>query len=93
MTFLRWYDDTLDILLYRDERACFDIVVSSIGNEVFDTLPCLRVHLYFVKDDKRITLVKFHTVICGQQHEEGIKIVHMLDEIVLDLIGTLGKVD
>lgn len=69
------------------------IVVSAVSNKILDALSCLRVHLYLVKDDKRLTLIQLHAVVGGQQHEERIKIVNVLGEIVLDLVGALGEVD
>ena len=45
-----------------------------------------RVHLHFVKDDERLTLIQFHAVVCGQQHKEGVQIIHVLHKIVLHLI-------
>ena len=62
-------------------------------DKVLDTLPCFGIHLHLVKDDKRLTLVQLHAIICGQQHEERVKIVHVLHEIVLHFIGALGEVD
>ena len=93
MTLLRGDDNILDVLLYRNKRACFDIVVSAVGNKILDALPCFGVHLHLVKDDKRLTLIQLHTVVGGQQHEERVKIVHVLGEIVLDLVGALSEVD
>ncbi len=93
MTFLRRNDDVFYILLDGDQRACFDIVISAVGNEIFNTFSCLWVHLHLVKNYKRLTFKQFHTIICGQEHKKRVEVIHMLLKIALDLIGTFCKVD
>ena len=51
-------DNVLDVLLDREERAGFDVVIAAVFDQVFDCLAGRGIELHFVKDDGRFPLVQ-----------------------------------
>ena len=66
-------------------RRCFDVVVSTVFDEMLDELPGLREELYFVEDDAALALMKPRSIKVRQACEEVVEVMGIvLKELLHD---------
>lgn len=83
--FFRRNDDVCNVALETDERSCFDVVISTVFDEMLDELPGLREELYFVEDDAALALMKPRSVKVRQACEEVVEVMGIvLKELLHD---------
>ena len=82
----RRYDDIIDVLSDRNQRAGFNVVVASVSYKIFDRLPRARETLDFVEYDNALARFELNMVGTKQIHEERIKVIQIIHEKALDVL-------
>ncbi|MPM97662.1 hypothetical protein SDC9_144839 [bioreactor metagenome] len=78
------------MFLYTHQRASLDIVIPTIGNQIFKCRPCSRKELYFIKNNQRLPLIELHIVQVRKIQKERIQIIEVMNEQIHDLFtGTV----
>ena len=90
--FFAWNDDVFHVFSDRYQRACFDVIVTSVGDKVFDCLTGKRLELHFIKDDGRKAFMKLCFIQELELEEKAVKIVHIAEELIYFARGS-RKVD
>ena len=80
--FLRGDHDVLYIFANAHQGAGFDVVISSVCDQVFDGSPRFGKQLHFIQNDERFPGIKLDIVIVGQIQEKEIQIVHVVQKKV-----------
>ena len=79
-------DDIIDVLLDRNQRAGFNVVVTSVGDKILDRLPRTWETLDFVKYDNTFARLELNMVGTKQIHEECIQVFQIIHEKALDVL-------
>ena len=82
-----------DILLYRDEGACLDVVVAAVCHEVLYELACLGEGLHLVEDDEGPALPELGAKLRRQVTEEAAHVRARIEERLPEVVGHLREVD
>lgn len=90
---LRGNQDVADILLYRDEGACLDVVVAAVCHEVLYELACLGEGLHLVENDEGPALPELGAKLRRQVQEEAAHVRARIEERLPEVIGHLREVD
>ena len=91
--FLGWDDDIFNVLLDAEQGSSFDVVVTSVCNEILDESACLRVHLDLVKDDKRLMFIEFDVIENREIEEERVEVSAIVLKILLNFGRCLKEIN
>ena len=86
-------DNPLNIFFYRNQGACLNVIITSVGDQIFNQFSGSGKALNFIKNNQRLPLIKLHSVFQRQQHKQFVQIILVFPKIFQYRIRCLREIN